>query len=81
MPGEHAYKPASTKDFVAGINVLFIAIVLVIISGVDEYGFLFLSTHAWLGLGMILLVLLGGVEIGRCIEAYSRRAYNTPPTD
>ena len=81
MPWDYAYKPASIKDFVFGIIVLFIAVAFVIIFGVDEYGFLFLSTHAWLELGLILLVLLGGVEIGRCIEVYSSRAYNTPPTD
>lgn len=77
---EYAYKPASKKDFVAGIIALFIAITIVIIFDVDEYGFLFLSTRvAWIGI--ILLGLLGGVENGRCIEVYSRRACNTPPTD
>ena len=69
------------KRFCCWDHCAFIAIALVIIFGVDEYSFLFLSTHAWLGLGMILLGLLGGVEIGRCIEVYSRRAYNAPRTD
>jgi hypothetical protein len=62
-------------------SLLSIATALVIIFRFDEYGFLFLSKHTWLGLSLILLGTPDGVEIGRCIEVYSRRAYNTPPTD